>query len=133
MKKHIFILFLALGTLFGCASAQTQNAARLLGPAQFQEKIEALAGAVIIDVRTPGEFAGGHLEGAVNYDWYGATFADQIAKLDKTKPVFVYCQSGRRSAAATAKMQSEGFKEIYELSGGIAAWQAAGLPVSGRK
>ncbi len=79
-------------------------------------------------MRTTEEFSKGHLKNALNYDWNGNDFNRQIATLDKSKPVFVYCLSGGRSAQAIQKMRSEGFKEIYEMDGGIMKWRTAGLP-----
>jgi len=82
----------------------------------------------VIDVRTPGEFAAGHLDGAVNMDVEGGQFSAMIADLPKDAAYMVYCQSGRRSALAAQAMIDAGFTEVYDI-GGIADWQAAGLPV----
>jgi rhodanese-related sulfurtransferase len=82
----------------------------------------------VVDVRTPGEFAAGHLEGAVNMDVEGGQFSAMIADLPTDAAYIVYCQSGRRSAIAAQAMVDAGFTEVYDL-GGIADWQAAGLPV----
>ena len=86
----------------------------------------------MLDVRTPAEYTQGHLSNARNIDWNGGEFEKSIAKLDKSKPVFVYCLSGGRSAAAASKMRSIGFREVYELSGGFAKWKAAKLPEATR-
>jgi rhodanese-related sulfurtransferase len=82
----------------------------------------------VIDVRTPDEFATGHIEGAVNIDLEGGGFSAAIAALDPTKPYIVYCHSGRRAAIAAATMVSAGFTGVRDM-GGIADWQAAGLPI----
>ncbi len=87
---------------------------------------------VILDVRTPAEFAGGTLPGAVNIDAEKPGWETALAGLDKEKNYFVYCQTGNRSSAATEKMHALGFKHVYEIEGGITAWQQDGLPVSGR-
>lgn len=76
----------------------------------------------IIDVRTPEEFREGYLEGSVNIDFKNKSFLDQISKLDKSKPVFIYCRSGRRSSLASKEMIKLGFQEIYDLEGGIKNW-----------
>ncbi len=86
-------------------------------------------GLVVLDVRTPEEFAAGHIAGAVELDLQGATFESDVAELDPTTPYFVYCQSDNRSGQAVAYMQEHDFKSLYELTGGIAAWETAGLPV----
>jgi thioredoxin 1 len=89
-----------------------------------------LPNALVIDVRTPEECKGGMIKKAVNYDFNGANFNTQIAKLDKNEPVFVYCLSGGRSGAAASQMRADGFKEVYELDGGMMKWNAAGLAVT---
>jgi rhodanese-related sulfurtransferase len=82
----------------------------------------------VIDVRTPSEYAAGHLANTVNLDIEGGRFSAGIAALPKDANYMVYCHSGRRSAIAASTMAAAGFTKIYDL-GGIAAWQAAGLPV----
>lgn len=80
--------------------------------------MKELSNASILDVRTPSEFSKGHLINALNYDWNGNEFDKQIAPLDKSKPVFVYCLSGGRSSSAANKMRSSGFTQVYEMDGG---------------
>ncbi len=109
-------------------TAQTTNPN--LSATEFAAKIKATPDASIIDVRTPQEFSEGHLENAVNYNWNSNQFASQVANLDKTKPVFVYCLSGGRSASASNKLRSLGFTEVYEMNGGIMKWNAANLPLT---
>ena len=82
-------------------------------------------GTVVLDVRTSAEFPHGHLPGAVNIDIAG-DFAGAIATLDPSVPYAVYCHSGNRSAAAVQAMTSVGFIDVYDLAGGILAWQKAG-------
>lgn len=89
----------------------------------------AAAGVSVIDVRTPEEFAGGHLEAATLVDFYDETFADQIAALDPGGDYLVYCRSGNRSGQAVALMQQLGFEQVYDLDGGVVAYEAAGLPL----
>jgi phage shock protein E len=84
---------------------------------------------VILDVRTPGEFASGHLEGAVNIDYYDEGFKQKIGNLDRGKTYLVYCRSGSRSSRAFALMKSLGFSTVYEMRGGITAWMESGQPV----
>ena len=84
----------------------------------------------VIDVRTPEEFAEGHIEGATNIDFYSPTFGNDIMTLDAGQEYAVYCRSGNRSASTTAFMSENGFDSIYELQGGIVAWESAGLPIS---
>ena len=83
----------------------------------------------IMDVRTPGEFDSGYIEGAVNQNYYGAGFDDTLAVLDKNLVYLVYCASGGRSAGAFSKMIAAGFQTVYNMQGGINAWKGAGYPV----
>jgi len=80
----------------------------------------------IVDVRTPSEFAAGHIAGAINIDIEGADFTSAISSLDQSKTYALYCHSGRRSGLAITAMQQAGFTSVYDLNGGIQNWQAAG-------
>ena len=84
---------------------------------------------VIIDVRTPEEFDGGYIEGAINIDYYYEDFRAHLETLDKDKSYLIYCHSGRRSAGTRDTMAELGFREVYNISGGITEWEAQGLPV----
>ena len=82
---------------------------------------------VIIDVRTPEEFAGEHIEQATNIDFYSETFRDTLNALDKNKTYLIYCQVGGRSSSALDIMAELNFKEVYNILGGINQWKAEGL------
>ena len=82
--------------------------------------------AQLVDVRTAGEYAEGHIAGSRNLDWTSGQLESRIGELDKSKPVLLYCASGRRSAAARDYLQQQGFTEVVDLAGGINAWAAAG-------
>ena len=110
------------------ASAPTPEFARDLDAAAFAELI-AQPGVVILDVRTPEEFADGHLEGTVNIDALTTDFQAQLDKLDRDVVYAVYCRSGNRSDAALHQMAELGFTSAHHLAGGIGAWQQAGYPV----
>ncbi|MBK7038550.1 MAG: rhodanese-like domain-containing protein [Bacteroidetes bacterium] len=142
--KNYSIIFLSLFVFVfvGCTNSQvtetqekttTESAIQTiktdLSTSEFEAKIKSEPTAPLIDVRTPEEYSQGHLQNAVNIDWNGNSFATQISTLDKSKPVYVYCLSGKRSGAAADKMRSDGFTEVYELAGGIKQWQADNLPV----
>ena len=81
---------------------------------------------VILDVRTPAEFAEGHLPGAVNIDVQAPDFASQVAALDPNVPYAVYCRTGNRSQVALDVMAQMGVTDAYHLGGGVGAWQQAG-------
>lgn len=129
MRKTILIAIIAAATsIVSHSCAQTTTYKAKLTPLEFSEKMKTLPDAPVIDVRTPAEFAEGHVINALNYDWNGSIFDQQIQGLDKSKPVLVYCRSGSRSAAAAAHMRTIGFKEVYEMDGGFMDWRSANLP-----
>ncbi len=92
-----------------------------LSAADFRERMQADKNAVLIDVRSPGEFAGEKIKGAKNINVSSADFSKKIAALDKSKIYFVYCRSGARSAMACSSMAAAGL-QVVNLSGGIMRW-----------
>jgi thioredoxin len=92
--------------------------------------LKAKAGiAQLVDVRTTEEYLRGHLKKAANLNFTDDNFEDLVkAKLDKTRPVFVYCFSGRRSADAATFLRDLGFKEVYDMAGGFAKWTSSSKP-----
>lgn len=128
MKNFIFIFNLILLTIISSCSNGQKNTSTNLSAKEFSEKLKQTSNAVIIDVRTPEEFSGGHIENAINVNWNGNDFEKETELLDKTKPIFVYCLSGGRSAAAANNLRAKGFKEVYELDGGMMKWRAQSLP-----
>lgn len=126
--KSILVFTLTLAAIISYSCSQSQSKTSLL-PNDFSKQIEQSPSAVILDVRTPEEYAGGHIENSSNVNWKDSNFEKQISTIDKTKPVFVYCLSGGRSASAAARMRSLGFEKVYELEGGIAKWNAVQLPI----
>jgi len=127
--------------LTGCSSSDTDTASVPIdvvieAPTAVERVDASMFGAVvetpgitIIDVRTPGEFAQGHIEGAINYNVEGPDFANQIMGLDPAGVYAVYCQSGNRSQVAVSQMSSIGVNSIFELESGISGWESAGFPV----
>ena len=92
-----------------------------LSGSEFRKKFEATKNAVLLDVRTAGEFSSGTIKGAKNIDFMAADFSKKIEQLDKSKEYFLFCRSGNRSGRACEIMSSNGFKS-YNLAGGISAW-----------
>ena len=125
LYSKLFILLITF-SIFSCKGQTSKNVINL-DPKPFSEKITATPNAQVIDVRTPREFAGGHLDNALNIDWLNDTFEANAQKLDKTKPVFVYCKTSNRSPQAAAKLEELGFKTIYNMQGGLLKWDAEGL------
>ena len=116
IMKKILLLWLAV---MGCACAaekvSVETAEQLIS-----KKVQ------LLDVRTKKEWKEGHLEGAVRADIKAEGFTDQVKKVvDSSKPVLVYCRSGRRSARAAKEMEALGYKTVYDLKGGITAWKNA--------
>lgn len=128
MKTTLKLSILLLVTVLGIScntKSQSQSDAKsgsisVISPAEFKEKS---VNQILVDVRTPEEFKEGHIEGAININFNDATFLEKISKLDKSKPVYVYCRSGKRSSAASAEMSKAGFKNLYDLEGGILNWE----------
>lgn len=83
---------------------------------------------VIIDIRTAEEYASEHIENTTNLDFYSETFREELDKLDKNKTYLIYCRTGRRTAIARGIMEELGFREVYNMLGGITQWEAKGLP-----
>lgn len=115
--------------MFSC-SAQSKTS---LSAEEFEKAISEKDSVQVLDVRTPGEYSSGHIAHALLADWNDpAEFDRRIPYVDKDKPVYVYCLAGGRSAAAAAKMRQEGYKNVYELKGGINSWKAANKALEGK-
>lgn len=127
MMKRNFYLISLLAVVFICVNLQAQTATSL-DVASFAAKMKQLPNVQLIDVRTPGEFAQGHIANAKNVDINSSDFQQKASKFDKNKAVLLYCLSGGRSSNAMNVLSSMGFKEIYNLSGGMMRWRAANMP-----
>lgn len=123
------LLFSFTFLLYSCSNSISQSSSKLLPATEFAKQMNENKEAIILDVRTPEEFAGGHLKNALNINLYDANFNAQIAKLDKQKKVFVYCKGGGRSAQAASQLSTAGFKNVFDLDGGIMAWDNENLPI----
>lgn len=125
MRNAWFILPLVLmvSLLANCQPPTQEN--QKLTPQEFEAKMMAMKNHTLLDVRTQEEYAKGHLAEATLIDFYDNDFKKQLAKLDKAKPVFVYCAVGGRSGAAANTLVQLGFKQVYDLKGGIQSWVQA--------
>ncbi len=134
--RLLFVLLTALHLIAGCQGmAQNGRTAdgrinTTVNVIDFQTKLNQLKDVQIIDVRTPEEYNEGHLANSKNINIRTSNFEQQLAMLDKTKPVMVYCRSGGRSANAAQKMDELGFQEVYNMDGGITQWEHAKLPTT---
>lgn len=125
MKTYYIILFFL--SISVCSKAQQyQN----VDAKTFKDLIAKTPKKVIIDVRTNNEVAQGVLKEAIQIDYSSPNFETKLDKLDKNKPVFVYCAAGGRSGKAANILTKKGFKQVYNLDGGITAWQVAGYKTS---
>ncbi len=106
----------------------TTSQSSTLGVYEFQTLADS-PGTVVIDVRTPQEYAEGHLANAINIDVSSDAFDQRIDELDRDVTYAIYCRSGNRSQDAMTRMKSAGFGSLAHLEGGIEAWADAGLPV----
>ncbi|SDF20203.1 Rhodanese-related sulfurtransferase [Dyadobacter soli] len=107
------------------------QAQKQLTTEEFEKQLNKAGDAQLLDVRTPDEYGEGHLANAANVDYKSADFKEKITKLDKNKPVYVYCLSGGRSAAAATALHESGFKEVYDMKGGYLKWNTSGKAVAG--
>lgn len=126
MKRFLIISF-----LFFANTVFAQNKDKyLLSINDFEAKLRDNIGlAQLIDVRTPEEYMRGHLKRAINLNFNDDDFEDIVKnKLDKTRPVFVYCFSGRRSTDAAVFLRDLGYKEVYDMAGGFAKWTSSSKP-----
>lgn len=124
MKKVIALI----GSILLLAGCSSSSSAVDLGVKEFSAKV-AEAGVITLDVRTPGEFMGGFIQGARNIDFQSGNFENEIAALDKNATYAVYCRSGNRSGQAVKVMHDAGFHNVYNLNGGVIDWANAGLPL----
>ena len=123
MKKVISLIASVL-LLAGCSSSA--SGVTHMNVSEFSQKIKE-AGVVTLDVRTPAEFAEGHIEGARLIDFQSGNFESEIAGLDKEATYAVYCRSGNRSGQAVAIMHDAGFHNVYNLEGGVIDWANEGM------
>jgi rhodanese-related sulfurtransferase len=122
--KKVIALFASVLLLAGCSSSAA--GVTNMNVSEFSKKITE-AGVITVDVRTPGEFMTGHIQGAQNIDFESGNFENQISTLDKNGTYAVYCRSGNRSGQAVAIMHDAGFHNVYNLNGGIIDWTNSGM------
>jgi rhodanese-related sulfurtransferase len=133
MKKTISVslMFITNLLLFVACTSTAQNAN--LEVTEFEKAVNQ-PNIQLLDVRSAEEFASGHLKNALQADWNkDAEFAERINALDKSKPLYVYCLSGGRSSSAVKWLLDNGFAKVYNLNGGISAWDRAGKYIEGQQ
>lgn len=115
------------------SETESDRGVRLVSPSEAAAiQAEPPEGLVILDVRTPEEFADGHLDGAIMIDFYEDDFVDRLSALDPETPYLLYCRSGNRSGKTAAILEDLGFTDVADVDGGVVAWADSGLPLADR-
>ncbi len=125
--KNKWLILLGFIALFGCNST-AQNST--IPVEEYMKSLVDTKNEYLIDVRTPDEYKTEHLNNSINIDYNGSNFASEIDKLDKTRPVFIYCLSGVRSGSAMSTFQEKGFTKVYNMKGGIMQWKSKNYPLN---
>jgi thioredoxin 1 len=127
---------LAASALFAITACNQVQGQQKLTSDEFQKQwseAEKSGKGILVDVRTPEEYAQGAIAGAVNMDFRNAKFDSLAGTLDKSKTIFVYCAAGGRSESAAELLVQKGFKNVVDLKGGIIAWEGSGKPLANAK
>jgi rhodanese-related sulfurtransferase len=125
--KKLIATFAALILLAGCSSTGSATTVNL-NVSEFSQKLTE-PDVIILDVRTPEEFASGHIQGALNINFNSGDFANEITRLNPSENYAIYCRSGSRSGQAASIMHKAGFHDVSNLNGGVIDWTNAGLPL----
>jgi rhodanese-related sulfurtransferase len=129
MKRLITILSIMMLLMATSCKEETNKGEIKLVTAEEMHTLLQQKDVQLVDVRTPDEYQVGHIKNSQNIDFNSPTFDDDISKLDKTKPVMLYCKGGARSAKCSQKLLEAGFIKIYDLEGGITQWTFKGLDI----
>ncbi|MCC6182962.1 MAG: rhodanese-like domain-containing protein [Bacteroidia bacterium] len=123
----VIIIFLTLG----CNNWKhsTNFSYHELNYIEFEKQLKLDSNYLLIDVRTPREYLKGHIKNAINMSYFHSWFTDSIQKLDKSKTIYMYCQTQHRSPLASKKMKKMGFKKIVDLQGGFVKWEKNQLAI----
>ena len=127
MKNIILILF-SIVIIQACQDSTSENKKasgifESISKVDFEKKMKEKTDHILIDVRTPSEYEAGTIGNAKNINWDDANFAREISKLDKAKPILIFCQKGGRSGQALNKLKGLGFQEVYDLKVGYGGWR----------
>ena len=112
--RAVALMTLAFFVNFGCTQIKSKHITEV-----SQSELKAI---VLVDVRTPEEFNAGHLDNALNINWFDTDFAAQFESISKDKTIYVYCKKGGRSAKAQKKLEALGYSNVVNLEGGYDAW-----------
>lgn len=127
MKIYAVAAILLLGISGACAQKEINETSSVshVTAAEFKNLVE-LGEGQLIDIRTPGEYLAGHIEGATMIDFYAQGFSSKLDKLDKNIPIYIYCRSGNRTSQTVGLLEQLGFKEIVNLKYGLVEWNQKG-------
>ena len=128
MNRNLILFCIITTMFFYSCKDKVANEIEIVTAEEMQELSE-IEDVQLVDVRTPEERKEGYIANSQNIDYNSPTFAQEIKKLDKSKPVIVYCKSGGRSSKCAEKMKDAGFVKIYDLEGGIAKWKFRGFDI----
>ncbi len=128
-----FAIAVVIGLTATVAFAEDPESAKVpsIGAAELHAQRESGAAPVVIDVRTPNEYASGHIPGALNIPF--DQVAQRIGEIETPQGVALYCMVGPRARRGESALLAAGYEKVFHLEGGLAAWQAAGLPVEGTR
>jgi rhodanese-related sulfurtransferase len=128
MKKLLFVTILSFLFAFQSCQEEKSSVLEVVTPQQVYDAVYSKGtNAQLLDVRTQEEYVVSHLKNAQNICVTNNDFQEKVKKLDKNKPVYVYCEKGGRSANAAKILTEMGFKKVYDLQGGITNWEESGL------
>lgn len=113
--KNILFFIILISAQFGFAQMESRSITEFKS---FDSSKE-----ILLDVRTPKEFAEGYIDGALNIDWFSPNFNQQVASIDKNKTIYVYCKKGGRSLKSQARLKELGFLHVINLEGGYDMWK----------
>ena len=120
---------LLAAVVVSCGDSAGDQTLETVSPTAASEVLATNPDAILLDIRTPEEYASERIAGAENIDFYAPDFSDQLASLDPDETYVVYCRSGNRTDSAMDVFDDLGFAVVYEVEGGIVGWVGAGLPI----
>ncbi len=133
MKLNLFIIIVIALSIQGCKNDSSKEEGigeiELISPQQVYDAVYGDDTIQLLDVRTKEEFTDSHVKGAQNICVTDTDFKEKVKRLDKDKPVYVYCKKGGHSAMAAAQLKEMGFTKVYDMKGGITSWKENNLQV----
>ena len=126
--RNTFVILSLVISLFFCCHKNIKTTFKNISSDELEVLINE-NDVKLIDVRRPSEFNSGHIENAINIDYYGGNFSKIFDNLDKSQAIVLYCKSGRRSSKSAVKLVEKGFNNVYNLNGGFEVWAFKGKDI----